>query len=174
VGLLTGVTEILLVWLLLRYSRWGRVSWLKAVAFGVGFGAFEAFYLGMGYLLSIITALTTPQAVTEAALDNLKLMSNPLFLLGPLIERLGVTLAHVFTSTLLFYGVVSKQSRWLWLAFVFKSLLDAIAGFAYFWGIQTLSHLWTIEALILGLNLVAWWGLQQVQQRYIRLGKISA
>jgi uncharacterized membrane protein YhfC len=167
VGALTGLTEVLLIWPLLRYTRLGRVPWAKALAFGVGFGAFEALYLGYGYLSSIVTVLANPQAVSEAGLANLKLMSNPLFGLAPIADRIGALLVHIFCSVLLFYGVASGQARWLWLSFVYKSLVDAIVGFAYFWGTGTLAKLWTIEGLILALGCVAWWGVVQIQRRYV-------
>lgn len=167
VGALTGLTEVLLIWLLLRYTRLGRVPWVKALAFGVGFGSFEALFLGISYLATIVTALTNPQAVTEAGLVNLKLMSNPLFGLAPIADRIGAILVHIFCNVLLFYGVASGQARWPWISFAYKSLVDAIVGFAYFWGTQTLPKLWTIEGLILALGCVAWWGVLQIQQRYV-------
>jgi len=168
VGALTGLTEVLLIWLLLRYTRLGKAPWAKALAFGVGFGAFEALYLGYEYLASIVTVLANPQAVSEAGLANLTLLNNPLFLLAPIADRIGALLVHIFCCVLLFYGVASGQARWLWLSFVFKSLVDAIVGFAYFWGTETLPKLWTIEALILVLGGMAWWGVLQVQRRYVR------
>ncbi len=166
VGALTGVTEVLLTWLLLRYTRLGRVTWAKALAFGVGFGAFEALYLGFQQLASIITALSSPQSITEAALNNLQLLGNPLYGLAPVADRLGAILAHILCNVLLFYGAASGQARWLWVSFAFKSLLDAVVGFAYFWGSETLVKLWTIEGLVLAFGIAAWWGTRQIQRRY--------
>ncbi len=166
VGALTGVTEVLLTWLLLRYTRLGQVTWAKALAFGVGFGAFEALYLGFEQLASIITALSSPQSITEAALNNLQLFSNPLYGLAPVADRLGAILAHIFCNALLFYGVASGKARWFWISFAFKSLLDAIVGFAYFWGSETLLKVWAIEGLVLAFGIVAWWGTRQIQRRY--------
>lgn len=168
VGILTGITEVLLVWLLLRYTRLGRLPWPKALAFGIGFGVFEALYLGFSYLISIIVALTNPQSVTEAALANLQTLSNPLFYLAPIAERIGAILSHIFCSILLFYGVVSKQARWFWMAFIFKTLLDAIVGFAFFWGSQTALKLWTIEGAVLLFGVVAWLGIRKIQRLYVK------
>jgi hypothetical protein len=67
---------------------------------------------------------------------------------------------------LLFYGVVSGQARWLWVSFAYKSLLDTVAGFAQFWGVETLPKIWTIEALILIFGFVAWWGILKVKRQY--------
>ena len=39
VGALTGIFEVGIVWLVMRYTRLGRVSWHRVLAFGIGFGA---------------------------------------------------------------------------------------------------------------------------------------
>ncbi len=166
VGALTGITEVLLTWLLLRYTRLGRVTWANALAFGVGFGAVEALYLGFNNLTSIITALSSPQSISDSALNNLQLFSNPVYGLVPIVDRLIAMLAHIFCNALLFYGVVSGQARWMWVSFAFKSLLDAIVGFTYFWGSETLLKVWTIEGLGLAFAIAAWWGAHQIQRRY--------
>ena len=49
----------------------------------------------------------------------------------------------------------------MWLSFAFMTLLDSVAAFAQFWGVNTLSRLWTIEAAIIAFGLVAWWGMLQ-------------
>lgn len=166
VGVLTGLTEVLLSWLLLRYTRLGRVPWAKALAFGIGFGAFEALLLGFSSLASSISALAAPQSMPEAALNSLRMLNDPIFALAPVAERFGTILVHVFCSVLLFYGVVSGQARWLWVSFAYKSLLDTVAGFAQFWGVETLPKIWTIEALILIFGFVAWWGILKVKRQY--------
>jgi uncharacterized membrane protein YhfC len=166
VGLLTGLTEILLVWLLLRYTRLGDVPWAKALAFGVGFGVFEALFLGFSNLATNLSALTTSEPIPEAILSALLLLNNPLYSFAPVIERFGTILVHIFCSVLLFYGVTSGQVRWFWLSFAYKSLLDTIVAFAQFWGIETLPKLWTIEALILVFGCLAWRGIYYISQQY--------
>jgi uncharacterized membrane protein YhfC len=169
VGALTGITEVLLTWLLLRYTRLGHIPWSKVLAFGIGFGVFEALYLGFPYLISIITVLTNPQSITEAALANLQTLSSPIFYLAPIVERVGAIFSHIFTSALLFYGVVSKQARWFWVSFTFKTLLDAVVGFAFFWGSETALKLWTIEGILLLFGFVAWLGIRKLQLQYTQL-----
>jgi uncharacterized membrane protein YhfC len=166
VGLLTGLTEVLLSWLLLRYTRLGRVPWAKALAFGIGFGAFEAALLGFSSLASSISALAAPQLIPEAAMNSIRMLNDPIFALAPVAERFGTILVHVLCNVLLFYGVASGQARWLWVSFAYKSLLDTVAGFAQFWGVETLPKIWTIEALILIFGFVAWWGILQVKRQY--------
>ncbi len=166
VGLLTGLTEVLMSWLLLRYTRLGRVPWGKALAFGIGFGAFEALLLGVSNLGSCLVAVFAPQSLPQAALNSLSVLENPVVGLAPIAERFGTILVHVFCNVLLFYGVIRGQARWLWVSFAYKSLLDTIAGFAQFWGVETLPKIWTIEALVLVMGFVGWWGIGRVRRAY--------
>jgi uncharacterized membrane protein YhfC len=166
VGLLTGLTEVLLTWLLLRNTRIGAVPWAKALAFGVGFGAFEAFLLGFASLATHVSALIATQPIPEATLSGLLLLNNPLFGFAPVFERFGTIWVHIFCCVLLFYAVTSNQVRWFWLSFAYKSLLDAVVAFAQFWGTETLPKLWVIGALVLAFGCLAWWGTAQVSRRF--------
>jgi uncharacterized membrane protein YhfC len=166
VGLLTGLTEVLLTWLLLRYSRLGIVPWAKALAFGVGFGAFEALFVGISSLGTNVSALTTTEPIPDAILSGLLLLGNPLYGLAPVVERFGTILVHIACSVLLFYGVASGQARWFWLSFAYKSSLDTIVAFAQFWGTETLPKLSTIVTTILAFGCLAWWGTYQVSRRF--------
>jgi uncharacterized membrane protein YhfC len=166
VGSLTGLTEVLLTWLLLRYTRLGVVPWAKALAFGVGFGAFEALFLGFSNLATNISALIASEPIPDAMLSGLLLLNNPLYSFAPVIERFGTIFVHIFCGVLLFYGVASGQVRWFWLSFAYKSLLDTIVTFAQFWGTGTLLKLWAIVALIMAFGCLAWWGTYQISRRF--------
>lgn len=166
VGLLTGITEVLLTWLLLRYTKLGRVSWNKVLAFGAGFGAFEALLLGFSSFMGMLAGITSPQMLDAGTLGTLMQANNPLYGLAPIVERIATIFVHMVCNALLFYGVVKSQSRWLWVSFAFKSLLDSVAGFAQMWGVSTMDHLWTIEAVIIVFGAAAWWGLRWVARRY--------
>jgi len=166
VGVLTSLTEVLLTWLVLRYTRLGHVTWSKALAFGIGFGVIEALYQGIPSLVTNISALVSPLSLSSATISNLQLLNNPIFSLGPATDRFFATLIHVFANVLLFYGVVSKQNRWLWIAFTYKCLVDTVAAFGMFWGVETVSKLWRLEAILWVLGFTAWWGIKQIHRRY--------
>lgn len=165
VGAMTGVTEVLLTWLLLRYTRLGQVGWTKALGFGIGFGAFEALLLGLLALPGAVISLLSPWPAA-ASLPALAQTNNILYGLAPVSERFAVILAHLLCNVLLFYGVVKGQSRWFWASFAFKTLLDSVAGFAQVWGIGTIAKLWTIEAVILVMGLAALWWTLRIRDRY--------
>jgi uncharacterized membrane protein YhfC len=166
IGSLTGFTEVLLTWLLLRYTRLGRAPWGKALAFGIGFGAIEALLLGVSNLASVATAISAPQYFNAEALAGLAALNNPVYGLAPVVERLATICVHILCCLLLFYGAATRQARWMWVSFAFKTALDSVAAFAQFWGVETVSKLWSIEAVILVFGLISVWGIRWLRRRY--------
>ncbi len=166
VGALTGVFEVLLTWLVLRYTALGNTGWGRALAFGIGFGAVEALLLGFSSLASVGLALVMPEAVPPLALDQLAQLNNVLFALAPIWERFFTVLIHIFCNVLLFYGARKHESRWLWLSFAFKTGIDAVAAFAQVQGWVTLDRIWIIEAVVGLWGLLGWWGTRWVAARY--------
>jgi len=166
VGLLTGMTEVLLTWLVLRYTRLGQVPWGKALAFAIGFGAVEAFLLGFSSLSGVVTALVAPELISADAVAQIAVANNPLWGLAPIVERFFTCLVHIFCNVLLFYGAMRKEARWFWLSFLFKSAIDAVAAFAQLWGLDALWKIWAIEAVVIVWGLFGWWGTRWVKARY--------
>jgi uncharacterized membrane protein YhfC len=165
-GSLTGLTEVLLTWLLLHHKRLVRAPWGKVLAFGVGFGAFEALLLGLASLAAMLAGLLMPQSLNAQTMATLARSSDLLYGLVPVAERLAVIFVHIFCNVLLFYSVMRRQVRWMWVAFIYKSLLDTVAAFAQAWGVETAGRVWTIEACIIVFGVVACWGVRKVGQRY--------
>lgn len=167
VGALTGLTEVLIVWLVLRYSRWGKVEWKRALAFGIGFGAFEALLLGIGSLTGMLVALLAPQSLPTEALRQIKIAENVLLGIAPIVERFFTIWVHILSNVLLFYAVVIKQIRWFWLAFVYKSLIDAWAAWGQLAGMTaTVEQVWVLEAVVIVWGVIGWLGTHWVQARY--------
>ena len=86
--------------------------------------------------------------------------------LAPVVERLSVIFAHIFACVLIFYAIATGEPKWVWLGIVYKTLLDAPAGFATFWGVGAPAKLWTIEAIIAVFGLIGLWGTIQIGRRY--------
>lgn len=166
VGALTGVFEVLLVWLMARYSRLGRVEWQRALAFGIGFGAFEAFLLGLISLTTVSMAIYSPGMVPVASLNSLAQSSSLLHNLAPISERLFVILVHIFCNTLILYAATTRKPGYFWFAFVFKSLMDSAASYAQLHGLQTLGQIWLLEGIIAVFGIISWFGIRWLARRY--------
>lgn len=167
VGALTGLTEVLIVWLVLRLTRFGQVEWKRALAFGIGFGAFEALLLGLGSFATMLTAFLAPQTIPVDALVQLKVADDFFFSSAPIVERFFTIWIHILSNVLLFYAVAAKQVRWFLLAFVYKSLVDAWATWGQLSGMTaTAAQVWVLEAVIIVFGVIGWWGTRWVQSRY--------
>lgn len=164
VGALTGVFEVALVWLLLRFTRLGRVAWPRVLAFGIGFGALEALLLALGSLSSVLALVLAPQLVPPSLSASLTGVQGLVNGVAAGWERFFVVLVHLFSNALLFYGVQRRQQRWFWLAFVFKSLMDVVAAWGQVTGLDVPKTLF-IEAIIAVWGLLAWRGARWVKAR---------
>ena len=149
-GFLTGLFECLLLYFILVRTHLKKLNWTEAIAFGVGFGAVEAFGLGIFLLVRTFS----PNAFVD--------LTYPLYIFA---IRLAVTIVHVFTCVLVLYAVSMKQLSWLFLSFLFKSTFDAVGAIILFGRFleeptqSTLVFLWCmISALI---SLVGLWYLRR-------------
>ena len=114
----------------------------------------------------MLAALFAPNALPLGTLQQVSHLNNVLYGLAPVVERFFVVLVHILANVLIFHAVAQRQPKWFWLAFVYKTGIDAVAAFAQFWGVETLAKIWTIEAVVALWGLVGWLGIRWVQQRY--------
>lgn len=167
IGLLTGITEVLITWLVLRYTKLGKVVWNQAFTFGVGFGTIEALLIGIGSLVGMIMAYTMQDKIPANVLPALLQTNNVLVGLAPISERFFTIWIHIVCSVLLFYGVVTRQWRWFWISFANKSAIDVVAGYAQVSGqLQSLAFIWIIEAIVMVFGVVSWWGTNRIKGSY--------
>jgi uncharacterized membrane protein YhfC len=145
VGLLTGIFECGLIFLLFRFSRLKAVSLDDAYGFGYGFGSIEAIILGLAPLLSCIAIATGRIPTVEISW---------LVLAAPIVERIMTIFLHLFTTVLIIYSIKESRPSLFWLSFLYKSFVDTIAAWAQLsYGIDTTSHLWTVEGIIFVVTL---------------------
>ncbi len=166
IGALTGVFEVGIIWIVLRYTRLGQVAWNSALAFGIGFGAIEAFFIGLTSLGMVITALIAPDLISLSILKQLAVADNILFYLAPIWERFFTVLIHIYSNVLIFYAVVQRRSGWFWLAFVYKSLIDAVAAFYLLNHIQGLLQLWIMEGIAAVWGIAGCIGTSWIKRHY--------
>jgi uncharacterized membrane protein YhfC len=148
VGALTGVFEVGVTWLVLRYTRWGRATWNQALAFGIGFGAIEAFLLGLGSAAAVLGAILAPEVLPVELLRQLAHANDFLYGLAPISERFFTVLIHVFSNVLIFFAILRRRPGWFWLSFLYKTLIDAMATFVQLHGMEGLGQLWIVEAVV--------------------------
>ncbi len=141
VGLLTGIFECGLIYLLFRFSRLKSLSLDETYGFGYGFGCIEAILLGLAQLLTCI-AIATGRIPTVGI--------SWLVVPAPIIERIMTIFLHLFTTLLIIYSIKESKPHLFWLSFFYKSFVDTIAAWAQLsYGINTTAHLWTVEGIFL-------------------------
>jgi uncharacterized membrane protein YhfC len=166
VGALTGIFEVLGTWLLLRYTKLGRVPWARALAFGIGFGAVEAVLLGANSLIGVVTAIVSPSALPLETLEQIAHQTTALYIAAPVWERTFTVLIHIFANVCLFYGVVRQRARWLWVAFAFKTAIDSVAAWAQFGLLATVGGIWIVEGIVAAFGIAGWFGTRWIDARY--------
>ena len=107
-----------------------------------------------------------PDSLPVVTLGTLAQSGQLVMGLAPVAERISVIFAHIFACLLIFTAIVGRKARWGWLAILYKTLLDAPAAFAAFWGIETPEKIWSIEAVVAVFGLVGLIGTLWLAQRY--------
>lgn len=171
IGLLTSVTEcgislIFVYWL----RRMRSASWGEALGFGLGFGATEALLLGIYNFVLVLLILTIPDQLPPELLEltigsEASLLAIPV----PVVERAIVILLHAFSSVLIIFAVQTREWKWFWVSFAYKTAMDTLAGYFHItYGLQNLSiaGIWLVELLTLPFGLVGLWGLIVFRDRW--------
>jgi hypothetical protein len=129
----------------------------RAIAVGVGAGAFEAFLLGLGALVGGITLMVVRGPATEDAIKGLQQIASltPLLWLIGTVERVIAILCHASSRALILLGVTQKKHALVFWGFLIFTLLDGIAGGAHVGGFIGKVSTWWIELAILPFGLVS-------------------
>jgi len=162
VGLLTGVFEIGITLLACLIWRSMAREPNRAVAVGVGAGAFEAILLGLLPLVSVLAIVVGVQGSEQmaAGISRLAAVTPVLWLVGP-VERVLAILCHTSSRALVLLGVARRRWSFFWYGFGIMTAIDAIAGVAYLTGALGQISTWWIELAIApfalaGLPIIAW------------------
>jgi uncharacterized membrane protein YhfC len=157
VGLLTGVFEVGATWAVVRFTRMRRASPDDAMAFGLGFGAIEAFLLGVVSFLAIVVATLFWSKLPVAAQNALGGHGALWLVFVPILERAYTIVAHAVSCVLVFQSVQQRRAAPLVASFVYKTLIDGLAA----WGIMAWSvrsnttHLVWFELVMCALVLLS-------------------
>lgn len=154
-GLMTGIFEIGVT--LAAALIWRRLAAdpARAVAVGVGAGAFEAFLLGLGAAIGSLAVAASGQA--EGGLTNLADISarTPLLWLVGSAERVIAILTHTASRVLVLRAVAGRRWSGFWAGFGWLSAMDLLAGVVLLTGMTTSGSLWFIELMLLPFGLLS-------------------
>lgn len=123
----------------------------RAIAIGVGAGAFEAFLLGIAPIataLALLVAHGPEMDRTRAQLQTV-VAGTPLYWLAGPVERIVAILCHAATRALILLGVSKKKYLLPCWGFLLFTLLDGVAGAAQVAGVIGKVSIWWIELAIL-------------------------
>jgi uncharacterized membrane protein YhfC len=131
VGLRTGLLESGLSYFGIIKTELKKMTYKEAVAFGIGFGAFEALIIGFSSFLNILIFVLMPEIVATIPVEYQagliqQLSASSLFILPALIERIAATFMHIFAAVLVVYAIRSKQLKYLWYSVAYKTVVDGI------------------------------------------------
>ena len=154
-GLMTGIFEIGIT--LAAALVWRRLAAnpIRAVAVGLGAGAFEAFLLGFAASAGSLAALVSGQA--EAVLKGLAPIAahtSLMWLAGP-TERLIAILAHTAARVLVLRAVAGRRWLGFWAGFAWLSAVDFLAGVVLLTGMTTSGSIWRIELMLLPFGVLS-------------------
>ena len=130
-GMLTGITECgMTLYFVYKYPRLFESNYNSAVAFGIGFGAFEAVICGLGTLaLGVATFLKKYKkpSIDEASPQNYELIH----IIFPLSERIFALLLHTFSCVLTVMAVQKDNFHYFTFAFLLKFICDGYAQLVF-------------------------------------------
>jgi hypothetical protein len=146
-----GLT-LLAVWIWRQLGKEGG----RAIAIGVGAGAFEAFLLGLAHLAAA-TAVIAGVPGTEAIREQFgkTMVLTPLFWLAGPAERVIAILCHASSRALILLGMAHQRLMMIVWGFVLFTLLDGIAGAAHVSGKLGTFSSWWIELAVLPFAFVS-------------------
>lgn len=114
----------------------------------------------------MIAAMLAPDMFPKDLLDKIGPSNNFFFVLAPIWERFFTVLIHIYSNVLIFYAVVQRRPGWFWLAFVYKTLIDAMAAFYLLSGFNGLTQLWIMEVIVALWGIAGYVGTCWVRRNY--------
>jgi uncharacterized membrane protein YhfC len=166
-GLSAGLWEELSRWGVYRWWAKDARSWRKGILMGAGHGGIESLLLGLLALWVLVQMLvirstglpeSLPAEQMQLAMQQVQAYwSTPVYLslLGAL-ERIFAITIQISLSVLVLQAFLRKQSRWLWYAIAWHTLVDAVSVYALgTWGAVVTEVIVAVLALI-SLGFIFW------------------
>jgi len=131
IGLRTGIFECGFTYLAIAKSKLKEATFNEIIAFGIGFGAFEAILISIPSIIQFIVFIINPSVInvipeTQRRIIEIQLNMPSWIIPAPIIERIFTLIIHVFTVALIFVSIIRKEIRYFIFAFLIKSILDGM------------------------------------------------
>lgn len=169
IGILTGVFECGTILLFLyAFKRLQRQTWNEAVGFGLGFGAFEALLVGIGASIITLLAILAPDQLPKE-LEGPSQLNTPIVIPASILERVSTIFVHTFSSVLIVFSLRTKEWKWFWLSFLYKTMVDSITGafhISYGYKNFTVATLYIMETLVAIMATVGILGLRAMRKKW--------
>lgn len=128
----------------------------RAIAIGIGAGAFEALLLGITCLAGIVICLIGLPGAEKVreSIDTVAAVTPLFWLIAP-IERSIAILCHTSSRALVLLGVSNRKYMLVFWGFLIFTLLDGVAGAAHLSGKIGNISMWWIELAVLPFALIS-------------------
>lgn len=147
-GILTGLTEIPFGFWIAKNRKYR--TWKQGSGYGLGFGVFEAGVLALVFAILVLTEVFASGNLPDEVLGIIEDVSWDNVAVAN-IERIFVMAIHVATGMLIVYSIAKKSMVAFWLAVIYKSTVDGLAGMFHLAGVVDEWSPWLIEAIIFPL-----------------------
>jgi len=173
VGLRTGLFESGFSYLAILKTSLRKMNYKQGIAFGIGFGAIEALFLGITSFLNVLVFVMFPDIISflpeaQQAAILLQLNASSWIIFVPIIERVATIFIHVFASILVLYAVKSRKIGYLVLSILYKTLVDGmIPWLAYsMQPLMELTNAYVVEIPIIILAIIGFFGIKWIRPKF--------
>ncbi len=174
VGLRTGLFESGFTYIAGLKTKLRNVDFDQAVAFGLGFGGLEAFFIGVQSFLNVLVFIMMPDLINQVPEAYKDIVSQQLsqstwIVFAPMIERASTIVIHVFAALLVFYALRKAWKRYLWYSVGYKTIVDSIIpALTVYIGTQTIAGVYFIELFIIGFGIIGMGGVLWIKKIWSR------
>ncbi len=174
VGLRTGFFESGFTYLFAKKrakKNKAKITFNDAVAFGIGFGALEAFLLGLMSFLNILAiylypALLDPLGAVQKDMVISALSQSTLVVIPAIIERVAVVFIHAFAAVLAIASVNTKRAKYIWGSVAYKSVTDGIVPLLPFIAGSGLLSSFAMEVPFVVLAVIGYFGIREMRSKF--------
>jgi uncharacterized membrane protein YhfC len=172
VGLRTGFLESGFTYIFAKKKKKkAKITFNEAVAFGIGFGAIEAFLLGLSSALNILVIYLFPSildslGVVQKDMVLSSLSQGTLAVVPAIVERIAAIFIHVFAAVLAIASVNTGKMKYIWGSVAYKAVTDGMIPALAVLGSMGLLSSYTMEIPVIVLAVIGYFGVQDIKGRF--------